>query len=86
MHAPNLRAGHEDWRRERRGGGRSSTAWHAPYLFAGRAAVRHCVWLDKYIGMHLFQSLDASPFAPREYSHRRMLRGQAVKGMINDCK
>jgi hypothetical protein len=26
-----LRAGHEDWRRERRGGGRYSTAWHAPY-------------------------------------------------------
>jgi hypothetical protein len=28
-----LRAGHEDRQRERRGGGRSSTAWHAPYSF-----------------------------------------------------
>lgn len=42
--------------------------------FAGR----RCAWLDKYIAMRLFQSLDASPFAPREYSHGRMSRGQAV--------
>jgi hypothetical protein len=29
---------------------------------AGRAAVRRCAWLDKYIAMPLFQSLDASQF------------------------
>jgi hypothetical protein len=37
-----------------------------------------CAWLDKYIAMRLFQSLDASPFASREYSNRRMFRGQSV--------
>jgi hypothetical protein len=48
---------------------------------AGHAAVRHCAWLDKYIAMRLFQSLEISPSAPREYSHRRMSRGQAVSGI-----
>jgi hypothetical protein len=46
---------------------------------AGRAAVRRSPWLDKYIAMRLFQSLNASPFAPRQYSHRRMSCGQAVR-------
>jgi hypothetical protein len=32
-----------------------------------------------YIAMRLFQSLDASRFAPREYSHWGMFRGPAVR-------
>jgi hypothetical protein len=63
---------------------------HTFVSVAGRAAVRRCAWLDKYIAMRLFQSLDASPFAPREYSHRRMTRGQAVisraLALILNCK
>jgi hypothetical protein len=50
---------------------------HTFVSVAGRAAVRRCAWLDRYIAMRLFQSLDASPLAPREFSHRRMSRGQA---------
>jgi hypothetical protein len=33
--------------------------------------------------MRLFQSLNASPFAPREYSHWRMSRGPAVSPSSN---
>lgn len=48
--------------------------------FAGRFAGRRSAWLDKDISIHLFQSLslDASSFAPRDYSLCRMSRGQAV--------
>jgi hypothetical protein len=41
---------------------------HTFVSVAGRAAVRRCTWLDKYIAMRLFQSLDASPFAPRIFT------------------
>jgi hypothetical protein len=59
--------------------GMHHTDSHFCFTFvASRAAVRRCAWLDKYIAMRLFQSLDASPFAPCEYWHRRMSRGQAV--------
>lgn len=41
---------------------------------------RRCAWLDKYIVMRLFQSLDASPFVrTARISHRRMSRGPAVR-------
>jgi hypothetical protein len=49
---------------------------HTFVWVAGRAAVHRCAWLDKYIAMRLFESLDASPFAPRENSHWRISRGQ----------
>jgi hypothetical protein len=58
-----------------------ATLIHTFVSVAGRAAVHRCAWLNKYIAMPLFQSLDASPFAPREYSHQRMSRDQAV--MVN---
>jgi hypothetical protein len=51
---------------------------HTFVSVAGRAAVRRCAWLDKYIDMRSFQSPEALSFAPRKYSHRRMSRGQAL--------
>jgi hypothetical protein len=87
VHSPILRAGHEDWRRERRGGAARravldcvacATLIHIFVSIASRATVRRYAWLDKYIAMRLFQSLDASPLAPREYSRWRMSHGQAV--------
>jgi hypothetical protein len=57
---------------------------HTFVSIAGRPAVRRCAWLEKYIAMRLFQLLNASPFAPREYSHRRMSRGQADMEVIQN--
>jgi hypothetical protein len=56
---------------------------HTFVSVASRAAVHRCAWLDKYIAMRLFQSLDASQLTPCEYSHRRMSRGQAVTSHIS---